>query len=516
MAQRLAKTERELAQATAEFTEGLERMAGPIPCLHDAQQAMASAAAVLERREVKPASGFEETAVAELIKARQNLRQMLKDSSSSSASQCRKFDQQQKQKLRKPPEKDKKAELAKLQEEIEKLAGEEKKFSEEIAAKQGGAQLDKKEGQSPKSKDGAKPGASQGSLAERQEKAAQKAAELQKLMREDDALTNLARERMDKAAENVQASAKSLQDSHPREAGEQAAEAAEQLDRLARQVAGLKAAELLTRLAQTEGLARQLARQQQGLGQELEEKGRNGSKPGAGRAAEERRLTEEARTLADLLKRLQQDAGEKNPELARQLREAGEANRPQDAVEQMRRAATALQAGKTGEAAREVNDSARLLDALGQQLETARHGLTGPQLDKLTALEKQAAETQKALESVNNDRQKAEAEKKVADLREALEGLRPADGKLAEATAALRSGVGDWRRRAEPHDPRLGAYVPPQAYEVKVPEIVQALQAKIQEVILRDALLDKDEAVPPQYKTLVEEYYRILSEDLRR
>ena len=46
--------------------------------------------------------------------------------------------------------------------------------------------------------------------------------------------------------------------------------------------------------------------------------------------------------------------------------------------------------------------------------------------------------------------------------------------------------------------------------------MVEVLQAKIQEVILRDALLDRDENVPPQYKALVEEYYRLLSEDLRR
>ena len=48
-----------------------------------------------------------------------------------------------------------------------------------------------------------------------------------------------------------------------------------------------------------------------------------------------------------------------------------------------------------------------------------------------------------------------------------------------------------------------------------MPKVIEVLQAKIQEVILKDALLDKDEAVPPQYKTLVEEYYRVLSEDLR-
>ena len=57
--------------------------------------------------------------------------------------------------------------------------------------------------------------------------------------------------------------------------------------------------------------------------------------------------------------------------------------------------------------------------------------------------------------------------------------------------------------------------VPPKGYEVGVRLVLRALQAKIQEMILKDALLDKDEAVPPQYKKLVEEYYRVLSEDIR-
>jgi len=489
---RLAKTERELAEATAEFTAGIEERAGPVPCLHEAQEAMEQAVAALEKQQVRPAGGFEEAALVGLIKARQNLRQFLSQNSNS-ASDCRKFDAQQQQKLRKPPPKDKKAELAKLQEQIEKLAQEEKKFSEEMAGKGGGA----------------KPSESPSSPAERQEKAAAKAEELQRQVGEDEALTDLARERMDAAAGSVKGSAKSAKEGRNREAGQQAAEAAEQLERLARQVAGLKAPELGTRLAQGEGLARELARRQQGLGKELRD-GDAGSK-----ADEERRLTEEARTLADLLKRLEQDAAGKNADLARQLREAGEANPPEKAAEQMGRAAGALKAGKAEQARRDIDESARLLDGLGRQLEAARRGMGQAQLERLMALEKQAAEAQKALDAVNGDRQKAEAEKQVSELREAVEGLRPADPKLTEAAAKLRPGTGDWRRRPEPHDPRLGAYVPPQEYTEGVPQVIQVLQAKIQEVILRDALLDKDEAVPPQYKALVEEYYRLLSEDLR-
>jgi hypothetical protein len=140
--------------------------------------------------------------------------------------------------------------------------------------------------------------------------------------------------------------------------------------------------------------------------------------------------------------------------------------------------------------------------------------MSGAQLDKLMALEKQAAETQKALEGVNNDRQKSEAEKKVGDLREALEGLKPSDDKVNDAATALHA-ASNWNQNGDRHDPLHGMYIPPIEYTKGVGNAIKVLQAKIQEIILKDALLDKDEAVPPRYKKLVEEYYRVLSEDLR-
>jgi len=215
---------------------------------------------------------------------------------------------------------------------------------------------------------------------------------------------------------------------------------------------------------------------------------------------------------------LQPEAEAANPPLGRDLRQATEANSPSKAAEQMRRAAEALQAGKIEQAARDVNGSGRSMNELAQQLEAARRAAVQPQLEKLLAAEKQAAETKKTLDGVNNDRQKAQAEKKVADLRAALDALKNADAKLAEATDALdravRGNPSAWQRR-EPHDPRLGAYVPPREYDENVRRAIQALQAKIQDIILKDILLDKDEPVPPQFKALVEEYYRVLSDDAR-
>ena len=98
-----------------------------------------------------------------------------------------------------------------------------------------------------------------------------------------------------------------------------------------------------------------------------------------------------------------------------------------------------------------------------------------------------------------------------------MDSQQPNDAKLAEATAKLGPGGSQWKLQDVPHhDNEYGMYVPPVEYQQGLQRVVQLLQAKIQEIILKDALLDKDEAVPPQYRKLVEEYYRVLSEDLRR
>ncbi len=468
---RLSQAERELSEATTEFTDGLEQRFGPIPCLHAAREAMEKATTALDKKDIKAGSESEQAALTELMKARQNLRKLLSDSKCASA--CRKYDAQQHQKLRKPPRKDDKAERAKLQEQIEKLAQEEKKIAKEIAGRSGASSRTLSE--------------TKGSPSDRQQKAAQQAEELRRQVRQDEALTDLARERMDAAAEAIGASERSLQKSQGREAAQQAAEAAEQLERLARQVAGLKAAELASRLAHGQSLARQLARQQHELEQPAQAKGSSGDKRGEEKRQSDgqRGLTEEARTLADLLARLQSDAAGSNPRLADELRRAGESNPPSAIVEQMRRAADALQAGRSEAARRDMDESARRLGGLAQQLEAAHRGLVQPQLAKLIAAEKQAAQTQKALDAVNNERQKAEAEKKVADLRDAMEALRPADGKLTAAAEALAGAVrrgGGWTRRENVANPSQGAYVPPREYTESVQNVVKALQMRIQEI----------------------------------
>jgi hypothetical protein len=514
---KLARTERELAAATEEFTQGIEQRAGLVPPLREALEAMVRAGWALEEKRLDEGRGSEEAALAALVKARKNLRQILKDS--KCASTCRKFDIQQKQKLRKPPEKDRKEEQARLPEALGKLALEEKKLAEEIAARQGGAQLEKPDSDRPHA---GQPHPNEGSPQERQQRAAQAARDLQQQFARDEALDGLPRERMESAARAIAESARDLEAKRDAEAGRRAAEAARDLECLARQVEALQGADPLARLAAAQGLARQVAHEQDRLDRDLKEglaHPPDGKQQDSARrqAARQRDIAEEARTLADLLRKAQEQAEDKNPQVGKALRQAREAHPPEEAVGHMHRAAAALAEGRPHEGGRETEQATRLAAALARALEEARRGSIQPQLDKLLAAEKKAAEAHQALHNADSEAKKAEAEKKMADLHEALGKLPAQDGKVAEAAAALAEALRQETHWGQPGEDRNhgGQYVPPMQYVDSVQRVSKVLQARIQEVILKDALLDKDEPVPPQFKALVEEYYRVLSEDLR-
>ncbi|HEV3003089.1 MAG TPA: DUF4175 family protein, partial [Pirellulales bacterium] len=138
-AARLAKTQEELAKATRELAAGMEQLGMPVASLGEAAVSMQQAADELGGRRMKPAVEHEQSALAALIKARQPFRRYLSTSDSQSASACRKFDAEQKQKLRLPKDDDK-AKQAQLANDLAKLAEQEKKFSEEISPKGGGAE----------------------------------------------------------------------------------------------------------------------------------------------------------------------------------------------------------------------------------------------------------------------------------------------------------------------------------------------------------------------------------------
>jgi hypothetical protein len=546
-ARRLARFEEELASATAEFAQGLSALAGPIPALDEAASAMQTATELLTAKDLPAARPREEAALKGLISTRQNLRKLLSQKRSNQASACRQFDQRQTQKLRRLPEDQSKKNLARLENDLRELARKEQKFSEEIEPRGGGGpQLDsaqQEERQAKKSKKSSskasskRPGsgssrratasASQStqdrpSLAEQQRQAVEEADRLRRLAKTDEALTELTNRRLEAAAQAIREANRSIQADRPAESAEAAGDAARKLESVARQVGALKARELADRLARQRDLAQALAKAERALGQVLEkddESKQTGSAPEQRLAEQQRGLADEVAALADVLKRLKMAAALENRELAQTIDRAALANPPEEVEESMRRNADAIGGGRKAQAAKGAEGAALRLDALARDLESARRDTIAPQLSRLLAAEKQAAELQERLRSVRQSSQQAEAEKGMSDLAHLLENIAPGEGSLREAAQnlvnATQSSHSGWTRADKIQEGEGGYFVPPVVYTQKLSAAVLALQAKIQEIVLDNALVERTGPVPPQYKDLVEDYYRVLSQDLR-
>ncbi len=549
-AMRLATFEEELAAATAEFSEGLRGAGLPITALDEAVSAMRSAILSLDAKKLPAARSQEETALKGLISARENLRTILsKNSSPSQANAARKFDREQVQKLRRPPEDETKKELAELEEDLDELAKHEEAFSEEIAALGGGGpKLDpppqneaqpksaqKSPSETPNSdtpaeEPGPNPGKGQGkggkprpSPVQEQKRASEEAERLRRLAEKDDALTGLAKERLADAAKMVQESSRAIEAGRTDEAAEKARDAARKLESVARQVGALKEQELADSLARERDLAQAIAKAERELGKSLEpgseskEAGKGGRSAQAGR---QRELADNVAALADVLDRLQSGAALEHRELAQTVDQAVRRNPPAEVEDSMRRNAEAIAAGKTDQAARDARAAAERLDALAQDLESARLAAVQPQLERLLAAEKQAAVLQEQLRSMRQPSQRAQLEKGMAELAEVVDKLAPGQGSLRKAAQNLRSAIMGRNTGVLPpgNDTGHGSdgyLVPPVGFNDGLVTVMLALQAKIQQIILDNALADRDSPVPPRYKEMVEDYYRVLSMDLR-
>ena len=246
---RLKKSQEEIAAATGRFASGIAQRSEPIPGVKEALAAMNMAIAALAGKKLAVARPFEETALSGLVSARRNMRKLLSQSNQQQAGACRSFDRQEEQNLRRPPQDEKKRQLASLEKDLRALAKKEREFSEEIEPTS----------RSGQSADRATAPPSAGDPAARQQKAAEEAERLRDLARQDESLTDRTRRRLGHATETIRRSAERILGRHPEEAAEGARAAAEQLERLARQVGALKASELADQVARTRDLTRELA-----------------------------------------------------------------------------------------------------------------------------------------------------------------------------------------------------------------------------------------------------------------
>ena len=221
-----------------------------------------------------------------------------------------------------------------------------------------------------------------------------------------------------------------------------------------------------------------------------------------------------------MLARLRSTAALEYRELAQLIAQAARRNPPGDVEDAMRRNAGTIESGRLAEAAREARDVAARLEALAHDLESARRAAVQPQLERLLATEKQAAELLERLRSNENASNRREALKGLSDLADAVDQLATSDGPLRNAAHALHTAMQSSNTGVLPPIDKIkfgagGVKSAQPGFNNSLTAVVLALQAKIQEIIFDDELADRDSPVPPRYKEMVDDYYRILSQDLR-
>jgi hypothetical protein len=452
--EKTAAFENKLATQThdlADFLIGLGVDGAAI--LSQAEEAMLSAVDSLNGAKFATAINQERDALRYLMEARNTVQQSLVKKPKSVRAQARAFDRLQRQKLRRPNEQ---AEtLAQIAEELAKLATEEDGVAKAIAGERDAAdgKGDKADGTEPKP--GPKKGVGADPAREQQDDIAGRATAIEKIASTTEGLTGLAKSRIGAAAKAANAGADALGQGNRPTARKEVDRARETFRAAAKQVAALAAAEAVQQLAAARDLANEIAMQtapddamkNPGAGS-----GNDGKLPGLGSAAEQ------AKTLKDVLENL-----------------AG------------------LSAEGDAEAARKAADR---FAALGQKLDRAYREVVAPRLEEIARLEREA----NALE------QRAAAAGDAADFRrlrqqsaEFVERLENAGlGHLAgeELRSALKTGLGGAGR---------------DSFSRGIATTHARLTAKLQEFLDGERTASGNEAVPPEYRDLVERYLRALS-----
>ena len=554
---RLARTEQELLEATREFSIGASQF-GPVDTLNDAVAAMELAQGLLEQGELPGGQAAESEALANLVRARVNLRKMLSDSNSSSSSQCRTFDNQQAQKLRPPKKKEPKEQqeqLAEMREQVEELAQQQREWSEEVRSGSGGAKLEQEPSETPPPNNTSPSNPSSSSSMTKPQLAASDAAQkMREQFNNSTASSPLIDQQMSAAAEEIDESVEKLAEGDRTGAADAAERAADQLESVSEHLAAMNAPDFAQQLSLAQRLAQRLADQQQEVASAMQpvqddksgepgassaqgakdaqpsgqESQGGGSSSGSARsmAGQQRELAAATDRLAELLAQLAAKALDEDRTIQDTLDDVRAANSPQDIAETMRDAATELEDGKLAEAASSAKQAESSIQNLAKGLGDARRQWTQPSLEDLVAAEADAAEL---VEKSKDPDARALADFQAQSLERKLQQLTRRDNRLAAAlqkmassqgtstSAGAAQGNGGAGNQFQPRNtPEAEGFQQlPTVMGGPVNEVAKVLQERIQEVILDGVTSSSDEAVPLEYREMVERYYKNLSDDLR-
>jgi hypothetical protein len=526
--EKVAAFENKLATQThdlADFLAGLGVDGAAI--LSQAEEAMLSAVDSLNGAKFTTALAQERDALRFLMEARETVQQALVKQPRAIRAQARAFDRLQRQKLRRPNEK---AEtLPQIAEELGKLADEEDEVARTIAgpgttpteaegagagkpadAKPDQASAGKPDPENPEKNpagsgkpDPAKPmaegpdgdrkpagkdgKAGEDPAQERQDDIAGRATAVEKVASTAKGLTGLARTRITDGAKAANAGADALGQRDRPGARKEVDRAREQFRLAAKQVAALAAEEVAQQIAAARDMAEDVALQtappdpqkNTGAGSGAGDK----KMPGLGTAAEQ------ARTVKDVLEEVAGSGSEGAADAARKV--AGLLKQ-----EDLKAAIERLEKPGAGDDRAERQDLAARFAALGKKLDEVYRETIAPRLEELGRLEREASELEKRSAAVDDDADWRRLRQQGADFVEHLEAAELGGLVNEDLRVGLRSGAVETGREA------FGRGVA--AARVR-------LAAKLQEFVAGDRFTTGDEAVPPEYKDLVDRYLRALS-----
>jgi hypothetical protein len=471
--ERIAAFENKLATQThnlADFLLGLGVDGAAI--LKQAEDAMLSAVDSLQAGKFSTAIDQERDALRYLMEARNTVQQALAKKPRAVRAEARAFDRLQRQKLRRQNEE---AEtLLEIAEELGKLADEEDMVARGIA----GPMPDPKNGKTGEDPE-----------KERQDDIGGKATAIDKQAAKVKGLTGLARTRITDAAKAANAGADAL-GQNDRPTARKEVERAKELFRLAsKQVAALAAEEAAQQIAAARDLANDIALQtaprdtkEPGAGS-----GEKGKLPGLGDAAEQ------AKTLKDVMEHIAAQGSEEAAEAARKV---GGLLKQED----LKAAIERLEKPGAGEDRGERQDLAERFAALGQKLDRAYRETIAPRLEELARLEREAYELEQRAGAAADAADWRRLRQQAGEFLERLDGARLGNLASKELRDGLRTGGSE---SANQIGPGLAA-------------VHTQLVAKLQEFVAGDRFTTGNEAVPPEYRDLVDRYLRALSAGTRK
>jgi hypothetical protein len=455
--------------------------------LSQAEEAMLSAVDSLNGAKFSTAINQERDALRFLMEARDTVQQALLKQPKAVRAQARAFDRLQRQKLRRPNEK---AEtLPQIAEELAKLADEEDEIARALAG-QGNNPTDAESSGDGKPVDAKtkQTGSDKADPAqERQDDIAARATALDKVAANAKGLTGLVKNRIADAAKAANGGADAL-GQRDRPGARKEVDRAKELFRLAaKQVAALAAEEVAQQIAAARDMANDVALQT-APGDDKKGPGTGGSaddkkKAGLGNAAEQ------AKSLKDVLEQIAASGSEGAADAARKV---GGLLKQEDLAAAIAR----LEKPGAGEDRGERQDLADRFAALGQKLDQTYRETIAPRLEELARLEREANDLEKRAAAAEDGADWRRLRQQGAELVEHLEAAELGGLVNQDLQAGLRSGSvlegKDWFSRG-------------------IMAVHARLAAKLQEFVAGDRFTAGNEAVPPEYKDLVDRYLRALS-----